>query len=62
MAELRYEAPESLSVAVSLLAGASGYVLKEIRGNELVSAIRRIASGESHDLGGHLALDGDPVR
>lgn len=40
-----YSDDEALQGAV--LAGASGYVLKEIRGNELVSAIRRIASGES---------------
>jgi DNA-binding NarL/FixJ family response regulator len=31
----------------SIMAGASGYVLKQIRGNELVSAIRRVAGGES---------------
>ena len=40
-----YSDDEALRGAV--LAGASGYVLKEIRGNELVSAIRRIASGET---------------
>jgi two-component system response regulator DevR len=31
----------------AIMAGASGYVLKQIRGNELVDAIRRIAAGES---------------
>ncbi len=31
----------------AIMAGAAGYVLKQIRGNELVSAIRRVASGES---------------
>ena len=31
----------------SIMAGASGYVLKQIRGSELVSAIRRVAAGES---------------
>src|SRR5436309_3322218 len=31
----------------SIMAGASGYVLKQIRGSELVSAIRRVARGES---------------
>ncbi len=31
----------------AILAGASGYVLKEIRGNDLVDAIRQIASGKS---------------
>ena len=31
----------------SIMAGAAGYVLKQIRGNELVTAIRRVAQGES---------------
>ena len=31
----------------SLLAGASGFVLKQIRGSDLVNAIRRVARGES---------------
>jgi two-component system, NarL family, response regulator DevR len=31
----------------SIMAGASGYVLKQIRGSDLVSAIRRVAGGES---------------
>jgi len=31
----------------SIMAGASGYVLKQIRGADLVSAIRRVAAGES---------------
>ena len=31
----------------AIMAGASGYVLKQIRGNELVDAIRRVAAGES---------------
>ncbi len=31
----------------SILAGAAGYVLKQIRGGELVSAIRRVGNGES---------------
>jgi DNA-binding NarL/FixJ family response regulator len=31
----------------AIMAGASGYVLKQIRGNELVGAIRTIASGGS---------------
>jgi DNA-binding NarL/FixJ family response regulator len=30
----------------SILAGAQGYVLKNVRGDDLVSAIRRVASGE----------------
>jgi two-component system, NarL family, response regulator DevR len=31
----------------AILAGASGYVLKQIRGNDLVHAIRTVASGQS---------------
>ena len=31
----------------SIMAGSAGYVLKQIRGNELVQAIRRVAAGES---------------
>jgi two-component system response regulator DevR len=31
----------------SIMAGAAGYVLKQIRGSELVNAIRRVAAGES---------------
>jgi two-component system response regulator DevR len=31
----------------SIMAGASGYVLKQISGNELTTAIRRVAAGES---------------
>jgi len=31
----------------AILAGASGFVLKQIRGNELVTAVRRVAAGES---------------
>jgi two-component system, NarL family, response regulator DevR len=31
----------------SVVAGASGYVLKQIRGNDLVSAVHRVARGES---------------
>lgn len=31
----------------SIMAGASGYVLKQIRGGELVAAVRRVAGGES---------------
>ncbi|MEN2744817.1 response regulator transcription factor [Sinomonas halotolerans] len=40
-----YDDEQSLRGAV--LAGASGYVLKEIRGTELVTALRRAAAGES---------------
>ena len=31
----------------AIMAGASGYVLKQIRGNELIHAVRRVARGES---------------
>jgi DNA-binding NarL/FixJ family response regulator len=31
----------------AILAGASGYLLKQIRGSELVSAVRRVAAGQS---------------
>ncbi|MCU1456471.1 MAG: LuxR two-component system response regulator [Actinomycetia bacterium] len=31
----------------SIMAGASGYVLKQIRGSDLVDAIRRVGAGES---------------
>jgi DNA-binding NarL/FixJ family response regulator len=31
----------------AIMAGASGYVLKEIRGNDLVEAIRQVAAGRS---------------
>ena len=31
----------------SVMAGAAGYVLKQIRGNDLVSAVHRVARGES---------------
>lgn len=31
----------------SIMAGAAGYVLKQIRGGDLVAAIRRVAAGES---------------
>jgi DNA-binding NarL/FixJ family response regulator len=31
----------------AIMAGAAGYVLKQIRGNDLVDAVRRVAAGES---------------
>jgi two-component system response regulator DevR len=31
----------------SIMAGASGYLLKQVRGNDLVGAVRRVAAGES---------------
>ncbi|MGV1008943.1 MAG: response regulator [Dermatophilaceae bacterium] len=39
-----YDDEQALRAAV--LAGASGYILKDIKGNDLVTAIRRVASGE----------------
>lgn len=40
-----YSDDEALFEAI--MAGASGYVLKQIRGNELVQAVKRVALGES---------------
>ncbi len=40
-----YSDDEALFEAI--MAGASGYVLKQIRGNELVQAVLRVAEGES---------------
>lgn len=40
-----YEDDEALFAAI--MAGAAGYVLKQIRGNDLVDTVRRIAAGQS---------------
>jgi DNA-binding NarL/FixJ family response regulator len=40
-----YDDDEALFAAI--MAGAAGYVLKEIRGSDLVSAIRQVAAGNS---------------
>src|SRR5262249_58708363 len=40
-----YEDDEALFAAI--MAGAAGYVLKQIRGNDLVDAIRRVAAGQA---------------
>ena len=40
-----YDDDEALFAAI--MAGASGYVLKDVRGNDLVDAIRRVAAGQS---------------
>jgi len=40
-----YADDEALFAAI--LAGASGFVLKQINGSDLVSAVRRVAAGES---------------
>lgn len=38
---------DEVEIVQSILAGASGYVLKQIKGGEIVNAVRRVASGES---------------
>jgi DNA-binding NarL/FixJ family response regulator len=40
-----YDDDEALFAAI--LAGASGYVLKQVRGDDLVDAVRRVAGGQS---------------
>jgi two-component system response regulator DevR len=40
-----YDDDEALFAAI--MAGASGYVLKQVRGTDLVDAIRRVAAGQS---------------
>ncbi|SDQ08077.1 response regulator transcription factor [Quadrisphaera sp. DSM 44207] len=40
-----YDDDEALFAAI--LAGASGYVLKQVRGTDLVDAVRRVAQGQS---------------
>jgi DNA-binding NarL/FixJ family response regulator len=40
-----YDDDEALFAAI--LAGASGYVLKQVRGNDLVDTVRRAAAGQS---------------
>jgi len=40
-----YDDEEALFSAI--MAGASGYILKQIRGGDLIDAIRRVASGQS---------------
>lgn len=40
-----YDDEEALFAAI--MAGASGYLLKQARGNELVEAVRRVAAGQS---------------
>jgi two-component system response regulator DevR len=35
------------AVYAAIMAGAAGYLLKQVRGNDLVSGIRRVAAGES---------------
>ena len=40
-----YDDDEALFAAI--MAGAAGYVLKQIRGTDLVDAVRRVAAGQS---------------
>jgi two-component system, NarL family, response regulator DevR len=40
-----YDDDEALFAAI--MAGAAGYVLKDVRGNDLVDAIKRVAAGQS---------------
>ena len=40
-----YDDDEALFAAI--MAGASGYILKEIKGNDLVGAVRQVAAGNS---------------
>jgi hypothetical protein len=40
-----YDDDEALFAAI--MAGASGYVLKEIKGNDLVGGVRQVAAGNS---------------
>ena len=35
------------AVYAAIMAGAAGYVLKQVRGNDLVDAVRRVGAGES---------------
>jgi DNA-binding NarL/FixJ family response regulator len=53
---------DEVTVVESILAGASGYVLKEIKGGDIVNAVRTIASGESlfEPALRTRVLDGDP--
>jgi DNA-binding NarL/FixJ family response regulator len=53
---------DEVAVVESILAGASGFVLKEIRGGEIVNAVRMVASGESlfEPAVRARVLDGDP--
>ena len=40
-----YDDDEALFAAI--MAGAAGYVLKQIRGDDLLDAVRRVAAGQS---------------
>ena len=53
---------DEVEIVASILAGASGYVLKQIRGSDIVNAVRKVASGESLFEPGlrHRVLDNGP--
>jgi DNA-binding NarL/FixJ family response regulator len=38
---------DEVTIVESILAGASGFVLKQIKGGDIVNAVRVVASGES---------------
>src|SRR2546429_4895541 len=38
---------DEVAIVESIVAGASGYVLKQIKGGDIVNAVRMVASGES---------------
>jgi len=38
---------DEITIIASILAGASGFVLKQIKGGDIVNAVRVVASGES---------------
>ena len=38
---------DEVAIVESILAGASGYVLKQIKGGDIVNAVRMVAGGES---------------
>lgn len=39
--------PDEEALLASIMAGASGYVLKQIRGTDLVASVRQVAAGQS---------------
>jgi two-component system, NarL family, response regulator DevR len=39
--------PDDEALFTAIMAGASGYLLKQVSGNDLVGAVRRLAAGES---------------
>jgi two-component system, NarL family, response regulator DevR len=46
----------------AIMAGAAGYVLKQVRGNDVIDTVRRVAGGQSTlDPGGHPADPGAPA-